>query len=83
MIRRVVWIGLVIIVTSVITYFLLSTRQAAIETVSKSYQDWEIQRATFNGEWTVTISKKQKTYKIIVNTTGTQIIGEPGCACED
>jgi hypothetical protein len=74
---------IIIIVASIVTYLLLNTRQIAIATVSKSYKDWEIKRADFNGQWTVIIGKKQKTYKIIVNTFGTQIIGEPGCTCED
>jgi hypothetical protein len=81
--KRFIIMLIIILVTTIVTYWLLNTRQIAIETVAKSYKDWEIKRAYFYGEWTVIIGKKQKTYKIFVNTFGTEIIGEPGCPCED
>ncbi len=70
---------------SVLLYGYYIHRQAAVATVMKSYKEWEVKDVSFYGTWTVRIGKSNsdKTYNIFVSFDGTQIIGEPGCMCDD
>lgn len=76
-------VSIVLITTICFTGLYIKARNDAIQTVQKNYKTHSITetKLEFDLSWHVTAISDydNKKLKIIVNTSGQQIIGEPGC----